>query len=134
MRSARRRRSSGRTPRARSPNSRVRSPSWSTRWPAGKAGPRSPRRSRKIALLKVEPAAEPMTKERFLAGYTGFRILINRRHPDQVRQLLRKLGCDRIVVTTTATGWDFAGEIDAGRIRATPPQEPDLIETDAACY
>jgi len=91
-------------------------------------------RESKIALLKVEPAAEPMTKERFLAGYTGFRILINRRHPDQVRQLLRKLGCDRIVVTRTATGWDFAGEIDAGRIRATPPQEPDLIETDAAGY
>jgi hypothetical protein len=90
------------------------------------------KRESALALLKAAPVLEPVNKQRFLTGYAGFRVTINQRHPAQVRQLLRKLGCDRIVVTRTGPHtWDFEGEFDAGRIvNAAPHQEPDEIETD----
>ncbi len=81
---------------------------------------------------------EPVKREAFLTSWERFRITLNQKHPTQVRQTLRKLGCDKIVVTRTGPHtWDFAGEFDAGRI-VTPtspcPAEPSLIETDARGY
>jgi site-specific DNA recombinase len=82
-------------------------------------------RESRIALLKAEAAAvvEPIERAAFLSGWERFRILINKRHPDQVRQLLRKLGCERIEVTKTATGWDFSGSFDAGRFVDNGPSD-----------
>ncbi len=73
-------------------------------------------RRAQVEGLQVPPTSTPVTKERVLTGYAAFRVLLNSRHPLAVRQVLRKLGCDRITVTKTATGWDFAGEFDAGRL------------------
>ncbi len=80
-------------------------------------------RESKIALLKSAPVAAPASKPRFLEGYAGFRVLLNQKHPQQVRQTLRKLGVDRIVVTRTATGWDFQGDVDLGRLVNNGSQE-----------
>ncbi len=80
------------------------------------------KRESALALLTVEPEPEPVTKEKFLDGYAGFRITINQRHPQQVRALLRKLGCTRIVVKRTGEhAWDFEGEFDLGRVIETVP-------------
>ncbi len=73
-------------------------------------------RESRIALLKSTPVVAPVSKARFLEGYAGFRIMLNQKHPQQVRQTLRKLGVDRIVVTCTPTGWDFQGDVDLGHL------------------
>ena len=97
------------------------------------------RRARVELLRSKEKAAPtPITKERFLSGYAGFRIQINRKNPGEVRALLARLGCGRITVKKTGLNtWEFAGEFDAGRIvNAAPPYpaEPSLIATDAQGY
>jgi len=82
-------------------------------------------RESKLALLKSASVVAPASKERFLTGYAGFRVLLNQKHPQQVRQTLRKLGVDRIVVTRTAAGWDFQGDVDLGHLVNTePPESP----------
>ncbi len=80
-------------------------------------------RRAQVDALKVAPAPAPVTKARYLTGYAAFRVMLNSRHPLAVRQVVRKLGCDRIVVTRTATGWDFAGEFDAGCLIEKGPAE-----------
>jgi len=94
-------------------------------------------RRTQVERLKAKPVVEPITKAQVVTGYAAFRMKINRKNPQEVRALLARLGCTRIVVTRTATGWDFEGEFDAGRIvTPTPPYpaEPSLIETDARGY
>ncbi len=97
-------------------------------------------RRARVELLRSKEKAAPtsITKERFLSGYAGFRVQINRKNPGEVRALLARLGCGRITVKKTGPNtWEFAGEFDAGRIvNAAPPYpaEPSLIETDAQGY
>ena len=93
-------------------------------------------RRAQVDALKVPPAPTPLSKGRYVAGYAAFRMLLNSRHPLAVRQVLRRLGCDKIVVTKTGPrSWDFAGEFDAGKIvAAKPSQAPDLIEVDSEGY
>jgi site-specific DNA recombinase len=94
-------------------------------------------RRTQVDRLKAKPVVEPVTKAQVVAGYAALRMKINRKNPAEVRALLARLGCTRIVVTRTASGWDFEGEFDAGRIvAATPPYpaEPSLVETDARGY
>jgi site-specific DNA recombinase len=75
------------------------------------------KREAALALLKAESVVEPVKREAVLTGWERFRITLNQKHPTQVRQTLRKLGCDKIVVTRTGPHtWDFAGEFDAGRL------------------
>jgi site-specific DNA recombinase len=92
----------------------------------------------RIELLqaKEKAAPAPVTKESVVKGYAAFRMRINRKNPQEVRALLGRLGCDRIIVNKTGPNrWEFEGSFDAGRIVApTPPAEPSLIETDANGY
>jgi DNA invertase Pin-like site-specific DNA recombinase len=92
----------------------------------------------RIELLraKEKAAPAPVTKESVLKGYAAFRTKINRKNPQEVRALLARLGCDRIIVNKTGLNrWEFEGSFDAGRIVApTPPVAPSLIETDADGY
>jgi DNA invertase Pin-like site-specific DNA recombinase len=97
------------------------------------------RRSQVERLKAKEKAAPvPVTKEAVLKGYTALRVRINRKNPAEVRALLARLGCDRIVVTKTGPkSWEFEGSFDAGRalnIAPPYPAEPSLIETDANGY
>ncbi len=83
-------------------------------------------REGRLALLKGETAAvvPPVSRQDFLTAWERFRVTLNQRHPAQVRQLLRKLGCTRIVVTRTGEKtWDFAGEFDAGRVIKNGPSD-----------
>jgi site-specific DNA recombinase len=95
-------------------------------------------REARVELLRAKPTVQPITKAEVVTGYAKFRMMINRKHPAEVRALLARLGCSRIMVTRTGPHtWDFAGEFDAGRIvTPTPPYpaEPSLIETDARGY
>lgn len=94
-------------------------------------------RESKIVVLTAERPAEPVTKAMFLEGYAAFWVTLNRRHPQQVRATLRKLGVDKLVITKTGPkSWDFEGAFDARRIiGAKPyPETPSLIETDARGY
>jgi DNA invertase Pin-like site-specific DNA recombinase len=94
----------------------------------------------RVELLKAKEKAAPapVTRESVVKGYAAFRMKINRKNPQEVRALLARLGCTRIVVKPTGPkSWSFEGEFDAGRIvAATPPYpaEPSLIETDANGY
>jgi hypothetical protein len=81
-------------------------------------------RRAQVAALQVAPALTPVTKARYLTGYAAFRVMLNSRHPLAVRQVLRKLGCDRITITRTGEHtWDFAGEFDAGCLIEKGPAE-----------
>ncbi len=68
-----------------------------------------------VAALQARPEPTPVSRAHFLEGYAAFRVLLNRRHPVQVRQVLRKLGVDRITVTPDRNdGWSFEGLADVG--------------------
>jgi site-specific DNA recombinase len=73
-------------------------------------------RRAKVEALKAAPEPTPLDRQYFLTGYAALRVLLNQRHPAQVREALRKLGVDRIVVTRGADGksWDFEGNADVG--------------------
>jgi len=82
----------------------------------------------KIERLKaIRPEASPATEKDILNAYTRWRITINRRHPQEVRALLHRLGCQRITVRQTAPNvWSYEGEFDAARLLnidtpASPP-------------
>jgi len=94
----------------------------------------------RIEILRAREKATPVpvTKEAVVRGYAALRMRINRKHPQEVRALLVRLGCDRITVKKTGPNrWDFEGNFDAGRVvNATPLYlaEPELIEVDANGY
>src|SRR5207249_7601336 len=73
-------------------------------------------RRAKVEALTAAPEPTPLHRQSFLTGYAAFRVLLNQRHPVQVRQTLRKLGIDRIVVRRgqDGTSWDFEGVADVG--------------------
>ncbi len=95
-------------------------------------------RRTQVDRLKAKPVVEPITKAQVVAGYAALRMKINRKNPAEVRALLARLGCTRIIVKPTGPkSWSFEGEFDAGRIvTPTPPYpaEPSLIETDPRGY
>jgi site-specific DNA recombinase len=67
------------------------------------------------------PAGEP--RHEFLARMAslenlGLELLTSATRPRLARQVLRRLGVDRIIVTPTADGWVLSGEIDLAPILA----------------
>jgi hypothetical protein len=56
--------------------------------------------------------------------------------PATIRQVLRKIGVDRLVITPDGDGWRFAGPADFtrlvhGRVKAGPPKPPTLGDAPA---
>jgi len=86
-------------------------------------------RRAKVEALKAAPEPKPLDRQSFLTGYAAFRVLLNQRHPVQVRQTLRKLGVDRIVVRRGKDGksWDFEGVADVSSLlnRGAPADHAD---------
>ena len=75
-------------------------------------------RRAKVEALTAAPEPKGLDRQSFLTGYPAFRVLLNQRHPVQVRQTLRKLGIDRIVVRRgqDGTSWDFEGVADVSSL------------------
>ncbi|TMA96329.1 MAG: hypothetical protein E6J77_01415 [Deltaproteobacteria bacterium] len=75
-------------------------------------------RRAKVEALTAAPEPKPLDRQSFLTGYAAFRVLLNQRHPVQVRQTLRKLGIDRIVVRRGQDGksWNFEGVADVSSL------------------
>jgi DNA invertase Pin-like site-specific DNA recombinase len=80
----------------------------------------------RIELLQAKPVPLPVTKAEVVTGYAKFRLGINRKNPSEVRALLARLGCDRIIVKPTGKNrWDFEGAFDAGRVLNIAPPPPN---------
>src|SRR5207249_1606641 len=86
-------------------------------------------RRAKVEALTAAPEPTPLDRQSFLTGYAAFRVLLNQRHPVQVRQTLRKLGVDRIVVRRGQDGksWNLEGGADVSSLpsRGAPPGHAD---------
>jgi site-specific DNA recombinase len=74
-------------------------------------------RRARIEALQVAPAPAPIDRQAVFNAWEKLRLLwLNARYPAQVRQLLRKMGIDRITVRRAADGaswaWEFEGMAD----------------------
>jgi DNA invertase Pin-like site-specific DNA recombinase len=73
-------------------------------------------RRTKVEALKATPApAAPWDRAAFFRRFAGVRkvaMLIDPHYPAQARQVLRKLGVEKIVVTQDGDGWVFEGSAD----------------------
>src|SRR3989442_9222477 len=84
------------------------------------------RRSR-VEALKIEAADQPTWKKLDARGFAHIRDLmmpLAEGGPQQVRQVLRKLGVSRIMVTSDGAGWRFEGDVDFSSLLGTPEAQP----------
>ncbi len=83
-------------------------------------------RRARIELLQAKPTVVPITKESVVKGYAALRMKINRKNPQEVRALLARLGCERIVVKPTGPkSWSFEGSFDPGKALNIAPPSPN---------